>query len=275
MIKGIESLLCPLDGGLLERTGNSWCCAHGHSFDIARHGYVNLLPVQNKRSKDPGDSKAMVQARQRYLGHGFYAPVADALTARVLQLNLGSVLDAGCGEGYYLRQLVDGAETEQIPLKAAGLDISKWAVMAAARGEQRLTWLVASNAAIPLADASVDGVVCVFGFPVAGEFRRVLRPGGHLLTIDPGPDHLVELKQIIYSDIKAKPVYQPMPESSFELISEQVINFPIGLRTNDLVQDLLIMTPHLYRASSAGRARANALDNLNLTVDMRLRTYRC
>lgn len=217
----------------------------------------------------------MVQARQRYLGHGFYAPIADALAAQVIAANPGRVLDAGCGEGYYLRHLIGKAEAQQLPLMAAGLDISKWAVMAAAKQDQRLTWLVASNAAIPLADDSVDSLMCVFGFPVASEFRRILRPGGQLFMVDPGPGHLAELKQIIYPEVKTKPAESPVPPDAFTLISEQVIHFPVQLTAKDVIQDLLTMTPHLYRASSAGRDKASALQNLKLTVDIRLRTYRC
>ncbi|MDX1706371.1 MAG: methyltransferase domain-containing protein [Pseudidiomarina sp.] len=258
---------------MLERAENSWRCAHGHSFDIARQGYVNLLPVQNKRSKDPGDSKAMVQARQRFLDKGSYQPVADALATQLFDLNLSSLLDAGCGEGYYLRRIVQHAEAQQTPLAVAGLDISKWAVMAAARRDSRLTWLVASNAAIPLAGASVDAVLCVFGFPVADEFRRVLRPGGKLLMIDPGPAHLIELKQIIYSDIKPKPDHTPALDGGFSKIAEHVISFPFELTRHDDILDLLTMTPHLYRASSEGRAAVSDLDQLKLTADVRLRIY--
>lgn len=145
--------------------------------------------------------------------------------------------------------------------------------MAAARREQRLTWLVASNAAIPLADASVDAVLCVFGFPVADEFRRVLRPGGKLFMIDPGPDHLIELKQIIYADIKAKSDHLPALEGVFSKTAEQVINFSFELTNNSDILDLLSMTPHFYRASSEGRAAANGLCQLQLTADIRLRVY--
>lgn len=93
--------------------------------------------------------------------------------------------------------------------------------------------------------------------------------------VDPGPGHLAELKQIIYPEVKTKPAESPVPPDAFTLISEQVIHFPVQLTAKDVIQDLLTMTPHLYRASSAGRDKASALQNLKLTVDIRLRTYRC
>jgi len=108
-ITSFESLACPLDGNPLQRVDKAWRCPQGHSFDIARQGYVHLLPVQKKRSKDPGDSKTMVAARQRFLEAGYYRPIADAVSAAILNdAATGSelsCLDAGCGEGYYLRQL--------------------------------------------------------------------------------------------------------------------------------------------------------------------------
>ena len=108
-ITSFESLACPLDGNPLQRVDKAWRCPQGHSFDIARQGYVHLLPVQKKRSKEPGDSKAMVAARQRFLAAGDYAPIAKALSQAVMrhceQAETYSCLDAGCGEGYYLRQL--------------------------------------------------------------------------------------------------------------------------------------------------------------------------
>ncbi len=112
MIQPFDQLICPLDKQPLQLNERTWCCDNGHSFDIAKQGYVNLLPVQNKRSKDPGDSKAMVQARREYLNKGYYQPLAQALADTVLAMGSQALLDAGCGEGYYLRYLVEQAEQQ-------------------------------------------------------------------------------------------------------------------------------------------------------------------
>src|SRR6056297_3328045 len=99
-----DALACPLDGCPLAPSEKTWSCENGHSFDVARQGYVHLLPVQKKRTLDPGDSKEMVAARQRFLNAGFYKPLADAVCEVALQSlpseGTGSVLDAGSGEGY-------------------------------------------------------------------------------------------------------------------------------------------------------------------------------
>ncbi|MAA63070.1 MAG: rRNA (guanine-N1)-methyltransferase, partial [Idiomarina sp.] len=132
-ITKISALRCPIEHSPLQLVGGSWRCENGHSYDVAKQGYVNLLPVQNKRSKDPGDSKAMVQARREFLDQGYYQPLAQVLADTVFAQGEQAVLDAGCGEGYYLRYLVEQAEQNGTDLCMAALDISKWAVQAAAK----------------------------------------------------------------------------------------------------------------------------------------------
>jgi hypothetical protein len=149
-----QALACPLDGAPLRRDGATWRCAAGHSFDIASQGYINLLPVQQKRSRDPGDSKEMVAARRRFLNAGFYQPIAAAVSrAALADLRPGataSCLDAGSGEGYYLRQLAAAATESRQSLAVLGLDISKWAVLSAAKQDKRPSWVVGSNANLPV-----------------------------------------------------------------------------------------------------------------------------
>lgn len=273
-ITPFTELACPLDGDPLHAKGASWRCPNGHSFDVAREGYINLLPVQRKRSRDPGDSKAMVAARRRFLGRGFYQPIADAVCNTVLAgpAPEGDLrcLDAGCGEGYQLRALAAAAGAHRA-LALAGLDISKWAVQAAARQARPITWLVGSNAGLPVQSASLDWLLCLFGFPAYGEFARVLKPGGRLLMVDPGADHLRELREILYPSLRPPRDRERPPPSGFVLEATSTLRYPIHLDRPEDIADLLTMTPHLYRASAAGRARAEALADLALTVDTGLR----
>ncbi|MBZ2187741.1 methyltransferase domain-containing protein [Alcanivorax sp. JB21] len=286
-ITPFDALACPLDGNPLHCQDGVWRCADGHSFDIARQGYVNLLPVQNKRSRDPGDSKEMVAARSRFLAAGFYDPIAEAVNAAVLgDMAPGQhacCLDAGCGEGHYLRSLASAAGARHLSL--LGLDISKWAVQAAARraltahggltadsGASR--WVVGSNARLPVLSGTLDQVLCLFGFPVYPEFSRVLRPGGMLLQVDAGQDHLRELRQVIYPSLKPERPPEDTAPPGFTLQHQQHLRYPLTLRTADLVADLLAMTPHLYRASHEGRARAAALTSIRVIVDVRLTMFR-
>lgn len=271
-----QALACPLDGAPLHCHGSTWRCPSGHSFDIASHGYANLLPVQQKRSRDPGDSKEMVAARRRFLNAGHYQPIAAAVSrAALAELPANatiSCLDAGCGEGYYLRQLA-AASGEGQTLAVLGLDISKWAVLSAAKQDKRPNWLVGSNANLPVLPATLDLVLCMFGFPVYGEFARVLKPGGVLLQVDAGPDHLRELREIIYPALKPERPADTQVPAGFCWLSTESVRFQLAIDGAEQIADLLAMTPHLYRASAEGRARAAALSALAVTVDVRLTRF--
>lgn len=250
-------------------------CANGHSFDIARQGYVNLLGAQDKRSKDPGDSKAMIAARHRFLEVGFFERVASRI-AELLLPHLGhgaAIVDAGCGEGYYLEELrqtlLDVGLSDH---RIVGFDISKWAVQRAARRFPG-TWLVASNRNIPLADQSVDVVLDMFGFPDFESFARILRPGGLLLRVRAGPRHLLEMREIIYQEIRSVDVADAAPDG-FTRISAHALQYELSNVTQSALADLLLMTPHLFRASASGKERLGALEQLSLTVDIAFELFR-
>lgn len=273
-----QALACPLDGKPLQRAGHSLRCASGHCFDLAAQGYANLLPVQNKRSIDPGDSKEMVAARQRFLGAGHYAPIAQAVSRATL-MNLtsdapASCLDAGCGEGYYLRQLAATAAQKKQSLTVLGLDISKWAILSAAKQNKQAAWVVGSNAALPVLSDSLDRILCMFGFPVYTEFARTLKAGGVLLQVDSGPDHLRELREIIYPSLKAaRSSDAAAAPTGFKHVTTDSLQFSIHISDAAAIADLLTMTPHLYRASAEGRAKAAALHEITLSVDVRLARF--
>ena len=243
-----QALACPLDGAPLRRDGATWRCAAGHSFDIASQGYINLLPVQQKRSRDPGDSKEMVAARRRFLNAGFYQPIAAAVSrAALADLRPGataSCLDAGSGEGYYLRQLAAAATESRQSLAVLGLDISKWAVLSAAKQDKRPSWVVGSNANLPVLPGSLDRVLCMFGFPVYAEFARVLKPAGLLLQVDAGPDHLRELREIIYPALKPERSAEPRPPAGFVSLSTESVGYSADIVGAAQIADLLAMTPH-------------------------------
>jgi 23S rRNA (guanine745-N1)-methyltransferase len=275
-ITPFRTLACPLDGAPLHFTGSAWACASGHSFDIASQGYTNLLPVQHKRSRDPGDSKEMVAARRRFLTSGFYQPIAAAVSRAVLADVPAdariSCLDAGCGEGYYLRQLA-AAMADRQTLALLGLDISKWAVLSAAKQDKRPSWVVGSNAKLPVLPGTLDRVLCMFGFPVYAEFARVLKQGGRLVQIDAGPDHLRELREIIYPSLKPERPADLQTPAGFSRLPTETLRFSIELTSAKQIADLLAMTPHLFRASAAGRAAAAALTDLSLSVEVRLTCF--
>ncbi|RUO27105.1 rRNA (guanine-N1)-methyltransferase [Aliidiomarina minuta] len=269
---GFTRLACPIDGKPLQLQDKSWRCPDNHCFDQARQGYVHLLPVQQKRSRDPGDSKEMIAARRRFLNSGFYQPVADTLAKAVLTSPHHELacLDAGCGEGYYLRVLSSLNTTKSIQM--LGLDISKAAIISAAKQDKGPSWVVGSNARLPVQNESVDCLFSVFGFPVYAEFARVLKPGGHLYMLDPGPEHLRQLREIIYPQVKSQCVEEKTDPPGFATQSIETISYMIRLTDGQQIADLLLMTPHLFRASAAGRALAAELQHIEVQVEVRLRT---
>ncbi|RUR33305.1 methyltransferase domain-containing protein [Vreelandella andesensis] len=278
-----QALACPLDGEPLNRVGNVWRCSAGHSFDVAKQGYVNLLPVQQKRSSDPGDSKLMVAARQRFLDAGYYQPIAQTVSKHLFNhaevqsdSSLFGCLDAGCGEGYYLRELARASPSVR-PLSLIGLDISKWAVLSGAKQDDKTSplcnWVVGSNAHLPVQTAVLNCVLCMFGFPVHHEFARVLKPGGLLVQVEAGAGHLRELREVIYPTLKPEVAIERVLPESFAYLQGESISYQVTLEGQAMIGDLLSMTPHLYRASQEGRARAAALNELILTVDAKLMIY--
>jgi 23S rRNA (guanine745-N1)-methyltransferase len=174
----------------LLRDGCRVACAQGHSFDLAKSGYVNVLQPQDKRSKNPGDTAAAVAARRRTHDRGVTGPLLDGIAA-MLHGNAGDVvLDAGCGDGFYLGSLA--ARTGCDP---HGIDISIPAVDAAARRYQGYEWVVANaDRVIPYADGAFSAVLSITGRMNAPEFRRVLRKDGRLLVALAAPDDLIELR---------------------------------------------------------------------------------
>jgi len=188
-------LLCPVRGChlALVRQERRLLCARAHSFDVARSGYINLLQPQDRRSRQPGDTKAAVAARRRLHDVGVTGPLLRGIAEVLAAQPSDVVLDAGCGDGFYL-----GTLAREIGFDAHGVDISAYAADAAARryppGE-RCEWIVANaDRFVPYADRSFSMVLSITARMNAGEFRRVLRDDGRLLVALASPEDLAELR---------------------------------------------------------------------------------
>jgi 23S rRNA (guanine745-N1)-methyltransferase len=165
-------------------------CSRGHSFDIAHSGYINLLQPQDRRSRRPGDSAAAVAARRRLHDRGAAEPLLRAIAEIACAAPGTSVLDAACGDGYYL-----GSLARQNRIEAHGVDISIPAVDAAARRYPECEWIVANaDRFLPYADGSFAVVLSITARMNESEFRRVVADGGHLLVGLPSPEDLTELR---------------------------------------------------------------------------------
>ena len=260
------SLICPLCQQTLSAVDNGVACPAGHRFDRARQGYLNLLPVQHKNSREPGDNPAMVEARRRFLDAGHYAPLA----ARLAELAAGYAperwLDIGCGEGYYTEQIARALPTAD----GYALDISREAVRQACRRSKQLTWLVASMARVPLADASCQLLASVFSPLDWQEALRLLAPGGGLLRMGPTREHLYELRESLYDQVRDydDQKHLALVPAGMQLAHSETLSFPLQLTTAEARADLLAMTPHGWRAS-AERRTAVIDQDLAVTVSIR------
>jgi 23S rRNA (guanine745-N1)-methyltransferase len=185
-------LVCPVRNCRLPlaRDQQRLFCDQGHSFDVARSGYINLLQPQDRRSNHAGDTAAAVAARRRLHDRGVTGPLFNGIAGILGASASDVVLDAGCGDGFYL-----GSLARQVGCSAHGVDISVPAIEAAARRYPECEWIVANaDRFVPYADHSFSIVMSVTARMNAPEFRRVLRDDGRLLVALPAPDDLIELR---------------------------------------------------------------------------------
>lgn len=262
-------LICPICGLPLVREGKAYCCENGHSFDIARQGYVNLLTVQQKHSLNPGDTRLQVLSRREFLEAGYYRPIVDALIDTAQELNAaGPLLDVGCGEGYYGSRLASAIDAE-----LTGLDISKEAVRCAAAKYKDASWVCATASHLPVEDGSMGLVTSLFALTMAEEYRRVLRPDGYYFQVLAKEDHLLGLKSIIYPQLTHKEKDSVPELAGFSLVRSLPIEFPIQVEGQQ-IQNLLSMTPHLFRISKEGAQRLAETKVLSDRASCVLNVYR-
>ena len=264
-----QLLRCPVCAGHITREGNSLFCegARRHCFDLAKEGYVNLA---SSKASGGGDDGALIRARTAFLSGEHYAPFAE-LVCSLLREHVGSgtVVDAGCGEGYYSCRMA------QSGFRVLGLDLSKngikHAAKSAARANAEALFAVAGIFDLPVQDGAADAVVSLFAPVCEEEFLRVLKPGGILLLAGAGPDHLDSLKKVLYDT-----PYQNEPRADAPTKMKQIatrrLSFDMALDTAAL-QDLFAMTPYFYRTPEAGRARLAATASLSVGAQIDISLY--
>ena len=246
-------LLCPVCGGRLAREKTVWRCESRHSFDVARSGYVNLLPP-SASGKRHGDDKRMVAARTAFLSRGYYDHLIGAVAETCAQLTGpdACVLDAGCGEGTYTRAIYDALAAKGGCPQLLGADISAEAVRRAARQVPEGIFCAASTAHLPPL--------------MAEEFLRVLKPGGYLLRVVPMERHLFELKAAVYDRPYENPPAEPAVEG-FRLLRTQTLRKTITLSSNEDVQALFLMTPYYYKTGAEDQQKLAAVPSLRVTTE--------
>lgn len=270
---------CPVCGAVLnppdDTPGRVWRCAEGHHFDVARQGHVNLLPVQFKHSRNPGDTPEAVQARQRFLGAGHYAPLREAVRSWSLRWSAVSpwLLDVGCGEGYYTTALCEHPTAQVI-----GVDIAKPAILQAARQSRHLSsiqWLVASGSHLPLGDQTMDAAMSLFAPVPVAELDRVLKPDAELLVVRPAAGHLYALRRQLFDQVVEHDPAQALLEvgAQFDCLDLQQLTVPLELDPVAL-QDLLAMTPYVWKARPERQQAVRDLPGLQIQAVFFCARYR-
>lgn len=261
--------LCPLCQQTLNFTDKTYHCANNHSFDQAKQGYVNLLPVQFKHSKAPGDNKDMVIARRAFLDKGFYQPLVDKMLALYQQYGdpNAPLLDAGCGEGFYTHQHKITSN------EVYGVDIAKETIKIAAKRYKDCHFSVGTLSKLSFADNYFAWLVSVYAPLLETEFTRLLKSDGYLLTVTPAEHHLFELKQLIYRQANKHDVSKS-PIKNLILIEDQKLTYPMHFDNSDDVLNLLAMTPFAFKASKDLIYQIKAMTTFTCQADFILRLYK-
>ena len=249
-------LVCPVCGGGLGLTaaGRSLACSAGHSFDIARQGYVNLY-----RGKPVNEySKESFRQRQQILEKGMYAHILEEICS-FLQAVCGAgrprlLLDAGCGEGYYTREIA--ARLGGCGLDFYGVDLSRDSVQLAASTANQaggaasaIKWLVADIGHLPVRDGSVDFLLDIFTSAIYEEFQRILSPDGYLIKVIPGEGHVKELREAASSQLHHKDYKERKGTAVFSEHFETILNKAVSqtFAVTPEERDVFIhMTPLLF-----------------------------
>jgi 23S rRNA (guanine745-N1)-methyltransferase len=274
-------MICPVCKNelLLYKDSNTYRCTKGHSYDIAKQAYTNLLISNQKKSLTPGDGKDMMKVRRDFLNQGFYRPISDSLNTLVAELLTSSsanILDLGCGEGYYLHRLklfIDENKAIRNRKSYYGLDISKEALKLAGNRKINVTWIVASSFHTPFRKQSMDFILSVFSPISDDELKRILSKEGYFIRILPNANHLIELREMIYDTLEERREGTILPKY-LDCISETKVSYSIEL-TQDNIPLLLQMTPHYWKTSAQKQEKLYTLDSMTITIDMNIGVFKC
>jgi 23S rRNA (guanine745-N1)-methyltransferase len=216
----------------------------------------------------------MMLSRRTFLEGGHYQPLRDRLVTLLdqhLPTEAESLLDIGCGEGYYTSAVEQGLNIHR-QMQIYGLDVAKVAIRYAARRYRKVEFCVASSHRLPFADRSLDAVVRIYAPCKAPELHRVLKPSGWVLTVAPGPRHLYQLKGLIYDQVQ---LHSDAEETlaGFERVSTESLGYEMTLNGKQAF-DLLQMTPFAWRATEAVMQDLSQRETFSCETDFTISLFR-
>ncbi|NLZ45510.1 MAG: methyltransferase domain-containing protein [Clostridiales bacterium] len=266
--------ICPICNERLYKESNSIKCKNSHSFDYSKSGYVNLLKTKG-RAKIHGDGKVMIKSRKRFLDGGYYQSLQNMVSEFVVKYlpENGTVLDCGCGEGYYSAEISRRLCEKKSHFSYYGIDISKDAVNAGMKRCKHLDLAVASVFNIPVEEKSVDLLLTIFAPFCADECRRVIKDNGYLIMVIPLENHLWGLKCAVYDNPYRNQV-ESLGIAGFELVEKAEIIDWITLESNETVKDLFSMTPYYYKTSRSDFKKLDSIRHLETEIEFGILVYK-
>lgn len=265
---------CPICGGLLFGVDKSFKCEMCHSYDVAKSGYINLLRPGKMNNAKAGDSKEMISARTLFFSTGAYEPIRKKICDLVCDFAPKTIIDAGCGEGYYTLGLAERSSDAHV----IGFDMSKFGCEHGAKeskkcGISNTSFVVSSIFEMPLEGECADVIVNMFAPVAHNEFRRVLCNGGHFIVVAAGVHHLEGLKRAIYDNVYLNDADAPEYDG-FELCQRENLKYDITLTSGESIWALFQMTPYYHRTSIANKEKLLSLDRIETTVEVDFFVYR-
>ena len=270
--------ICPICKEKLTKENKSYYCNNRHCYDIAKEGYVNLLPVQKKNSLSPGDNKEMIMARHNYLNEGAYDTLVQEIAKQIVSNTSGNnynILDAGCGEGYYLEKIkyyITG-DVKDSSVNLYGVDISKDAVKIGAKSYKDISFSVGSVFDMPYKENAFNVVLNVFAPFDNKEVVRVLENDGLLIKVVPSKNHLHEFRKIIYETV-TEHEEKGIDATGFDLVSKVNVKYSKHFDKNETISSLYKMTPYYFNSSEESKVQILALNEIELTIDFDIYVYK-
>ncbi len=268
----MKTLVCPKCAERFVQDNGSYICRNGHRFDISKSGYVNLI----LGNSGGGDDKEMCRSRHKFHLGDYYKCLSLRLARICIENSFFSILDAGCGEGYYLRIIREIYHEKKIKCPyLCGIDLAKSAIDIAARCEKnentKIEYAVAGIFDIPAKDISFDCVMSVFAPVPATEAYRVLKDGGKLIVVSPGREHLEGLKRILYETPYDNDTQEVLYDG-FSLSSEELITDNICV-TGDNIKNLFHMTPYFWKTSISDKEKLSGVEVLSTKIQFIIRIF--
>lgn len=265
--------ICPICKSELYKADNSYKCENKHSYDISSSGYVNLLNPGKMNNAKAGDSKEMVRARTSFFECGAYEKISDELCNIISSLQNNTIIDAGCGEGYYTHNIALTLPNSHV----IGFDMTKFGCEHGAKTAKRhqlgnLFYAVGNIFDLPVKENFADVVINVFAPVADAEFLRVLKPGGHLIVVSAGRKHLDGLKAILYKDVYLNEE-KILSYDGFKLLETKNLCYSAHIVGNDVIKNLFTMTPYYHRTSLEDKKKLDDISELNTTVEVNFSIY--